>query len=97
MKRRTLLYAVAALAWANTAHGACYADYRAKTDNPLRFHYGVAKVSDGSCPSKGQAASDVERRIASDGWQLVGILSLFGDEGLNAKRRADAGGYYLRY
>lgn len=96
MKRLTLLFAVA-LCWSGAAHAACFADYRAKADNPLRFHYGVVKVSDGSCPSKGQAQSDVERRIASDGWQLVGILSLFGDEGLSAKRKADAGGYYLRY
>lgn len=97
MIKRTFLLIAILVALPFAAHAACYADYRAKQDNPLRFHYGVVKVSNGSCPSGGQVRSDVAGRIARDGWQLVGILGIFGDEGLNDKRRADAGGYYLRY
>jgi len=97
MNTRAFLLAAAIAALPTVAQGACFADYRAKADNPLRFHYGVLKVSDGGCPSRGEASADVERRIARDGWELVGILGLFGEDGLNDQRRADAGGYYLRY
>ena len=34
----------------------CYADYKAKQDNPLRLHYGVAKVT-GPAPKLRQAAN----------------------------------------
>ena len=41
------------------AEAACFADYKAKRDNPLRLHYGVVKLSDGACPSQGDAAAQM--------------------------------------
>ena len=78
------------------AQAACYADYKAKTDNPLRLHYGVAQISDGACGNRGAAAAELSPRLAAGGWTLLDIVSTFGPEGLH-ERRADAGQYYLRF
>ena len=97
MKRIALLPAVAlALALLpGIAAAACYADYKAKQDNPLRLHYGVIEVPDRACTPA--AARDViARRIGRDGWQLLTVLGTFGDEGLE-ERRESAGAYFLRY
>ena len=71
----------------------CYADYKAKQDDPLRLHYGVMQVS--SC-GKGQASKEVAQRLKGSGWILLNVMSVFGPEGLD-KRKANAGQFYLRY
>lgn len=86
--------AVAALISLGTAASAeCYADYKAKQDNPLRLHYGVMQVS--AC-DKGQARQEVSQRLSASGWTLLNVMSVFGPEGLE-KRKANAGQFYLRY
>lgn len=80
---------------ASPAGAECYADYKAKQDDPLRLQYGVAQVSDAAC-SKAAARAELEPKLAADGWTLVKVLSTFGPEGL-AERKASAGEYYLRY
>lgn len=72
----------------------CYADYKAKQDNPLRLHYGVAQIN-GAC-NAGAAKSELAPRLAAKGWTLLNILSVFGEEGL-AQRRDSAGPNYLRF
>ena len=52
------------------ATAACYADYKAKQDNPLKLHYGVIELPDVACGSAQDAAPEVSRRIAADGWTL---------------------------
>ncbi|WP_171101400.1 MULTISPECIES: hypothetical protein [unclassified Ruegeria] len=71
----------------------CYADYKAKKDNPLKLHYGVMQVS--AC-KKGQAKSEVAKRLKSNGWTLLNVMSVFGPEGLD-QRKANAGSFYLRF
>jgi len=93
------LASAAALALALSAGSAaanCYADYKAKQDNPLRLHYGVIELPDGACGSRDAAAGEISRRISRDGWKLLSVLSIFGPEGLD-QRKQDAGAYYLRY
>ncbi|WP_170427518.1 hypothetical protein [Ruegeria arenilitoris] len=86
--------AIAALISLGTAAAAeCYADYKAKQDNPLRLHYGVMQVS--AC-DKGQAQQEVSQRLSASGWTLLNVMSVFGPEGLD-KRKANAGQFYLRY
>jgi uncharacterized membrane protein len=93
---RALLAALAlSLASALPAAASCYADYKAKRENPLQLHYGVAQVSDGAC-SPEAAAGEVQSRIAADGWELLTIVSVFDDSGLDA-RRDSAGEFFLRY
>ncbi len=77
------------------ASAQCFADYKAKQDNPLRLAYGVAQVSDGNC-NPGSAANELAPRLASAGWTLLAILSTFGPEGLG-EREASAGDHFLRY
>ncbi|MEM6938921.1 MAG: hypothetical protein AAF509_02200 [Pseudomonadota bacterium] len=72
----------------------CYADYKAKQDNPLRLHYGVAEIR-GAC-TVGGAASELAPRLTAQGWTLLNVLTVFGEEGL-ASRKASAGPNYLRF
>nr|WP_257883561.1 hypothetical protein [Roseobacter insulae] len=71
----------------------CYADYKAKQDNPLRLHYGVAQISE--C-SKKTARAELSARLAAQGWTLLNIVSVFDESGL-AKRKQSAGPNYLRF
>lgn len=82
-----------ALALPSHAAG-CYADYKAKQDNPLRLHYGVAQIN-GAC-TRAAAQQQLARRLAAQGWTLLNVLSVFGDEGL-AQRKDSAGPNYLRF
>jgi hypothetical protein len=93
--KRLILTAALALAFAGPAAADCYADYKAKRDEPLKLHYGVAEVSDRNC-SPGAAKGELVPRLAADGWTLLTVLSTFGPEGLE-ERKASAGAYFLRY
>ena len=86
-----LRLAVLLLAFALPAHADCYVDYKAKMDDPLRLHYGVAEVSDCSDP-----AAELAPRLEANGWTLLAIISTFGPEGLD-ERRDSAGEYFLRF
>lgn len=96
MKHASLPLAITvALCLALPAQAAgCYADYKAKQDNPLRLHYGVAQIN-GACDAA-SAASELAPRLAAQGWTLLNILSVFDDEGL-ATRKNSAGQNYLRF
>lgn len=78
------------------AQAECYADYKAKQDNPLRLAYGVSQVSDSACGKNKAAHAELAPRLAADGWTLLKILSTFGPEGLQ-ERKASAGDFFLRY
>ncbi|ABV91770.1 conserved hypothetical protein [Dinoroseobacter shibae DFL 12 = DSM 16493] len=78
------------------AQAACYADYKAKQDDPLRLHYGVIALSDGACDDRRAASEEAARKIAAGGWTLLNIVSTFGEDGL-AERKDNAGPYYLRF
>lgn len=96
MTTRMLLLATSlAVGLAAPAGAACFADYKAKREGPLQLHYGVAELADSDC-SREAAASEIARRIARDGWELLQVMSVFGDEGLDS-RRDSAGAYFLRY
>lgn len=83
------------LLWiASTAHAACYADYKAKRDTPLRLHYGVIELY-GSC-DRASAYSEIASRLAGSGWAVLNVMSVFDESGLRA-RQANAGQYYLRF
>lgn len=76
------------------AAAGCFADYKAKQDNPLRLHYGVAQIN-GACDAA-SARAELSARLAAQGWTLLNVLSVFGDEGL-AQRKDSAGSNYLRF
>lgn len=92
---KTFLYSM--MAWGlltGAAHAACYADYKAKQDNPLRLHYGVAEVR-GDCSVR-NAESQLTGRLAGNGWELLNVLSVFDDAKLDDKKDS-AGDYFLRF
>lgn len=76
------------------AEAACYADYKAKRDNPLKLHYGVMQLS-GACNAQA-ARAEVGQRLRANGWILLNVLSVFDDSGLN-QRKASAGKFFLRF
>jgi hypothetical protein len=47
--KRIILLTLAFLAVSSAAQAACYADYKAKRDDPLRLHYGVAEIMKSQC------------------------------------------------
>lgn len=76
------------------AQAACYADYKAKQDSPLRLHYGVAEISAPcSVPS---ATRQLQSRLQEAGWTLLNVVSVFDEDGL-AERKESAGPHFLRY
>lgn len=80
------------------ASAECYADYKAKRDDPLRLHYGVIALPDPACVNTDAAGAEIARRIAVDGWKLLKVVSIFDAPGLNDEtRRESAGDYFLRY
>lgn len=85
-----LILAAAAL----PVQAACYADYKAKQDNPLRLAYGVSQIK-GACTAA-QAQSELAPALANDGWTLLTILGTFDETGLQSRKDA-AGEFYLRY
>lgn len=80
--------------WASAAQAVCYADYKAKRDDPLRLHYGVAEIA-ADC-TKSDAEAELADRLAADNWQLLNVLGVFDDAGLQ-ERKDSAGEYFLRY
>lgn len=88
---------MALLLWivAGPASAACFADYKAKMDNPLRLHYGVAEIDEAAC-SPDAAFAALAPRVAREGWELLEIMSIFDESGLDA-RRPDAGQFFLRF
>ncbi len=96
---KTLLTTMAfmlALGVSSQASAACYADYKAKKNQPLQLHYGVIQLPDNVCGSPGKISQTIQRRISVGGWRLLNVMSVFGPDGLN-KRRASAGKFFLRY
>ena len=85
-----------AAAVAAPAKAACYADYKAKRDAPLKLAYGVAELPDAGCAGAAAAAGVLAPRLAAAGWTLLSILSIFGPEGLD-ERKDSAGAFFLRY
>lgn len=96
MTTRIPIAALLAALLAVPANAECYADYKAKQDDPLRLAYGVSQISDGACGDRGAAAGELAPRLAQDGWTLLNILSTFGPEGLG-ERQDSAGQFFLRY
>lgn len=92
---RHIALAAAFAVLAGPAAAACYADYRAQKDNPFGLHYGVIEIPDNAC-STGAAEPVIARRIAAEGWELLQVISVFDESGLDA-RRSDAGAYFLRF
>ncbi len=85
-----------ALSLAGPGMAACFADYKAKRDNPLRLHYGVIELSNAACDDPGRARAEITERLAAESWDLLTVMSTFGRDGLG-QREKNAGKFFLRY
>lgn len=90
-----IIFLTLALA-ASPLRAECYADYKAKQDDPLKLAYGVSQISDAACGNTGAAGAELAPRLAAQGWTLLQILSTFGPEGLS-ERQSSAGEFFLRF
>lgn len=96
---KRILFMIAALtilAASGSAEAACYADYKAKRDNPLQLHYGVIEIPDAVCSDTAAATPEIAKILTSENWQLLRVLSVFGAAGLE-NRKESAGNFYLRF
>lgn len=96
MKTHIISMVLLALLAAAPAHAACYADYKAKKDNPLRLHYGVIELPNGVCDDPSKAEKQISQRISDAGWTLLNVLGTFDEDGLS-ERESSAGEYFLRF
>lgn len=98
MNKYLLPSAIAALtlAFAAPASAECYADYKAKRENPLKLHYGVMKIDNDPCTMSDKVQTEVAGRLSAEGWQLLQVGSVFDDSGLG-RRKKDAGQFFLRF
>lgn len=95
MMKRAHIFTFIAVMTANTASAACYVDYKAKQDDPLRLHYGVAEVVSEDCTVE-MAHDELSSRLEAESWHLLNVISVFDEAGL-AEREESAGEFYLRY
>lgn len=92
--KKTILIFAASLLLATPLQAGCYADYKAKQDDPLKLHYGVAEIS-GPC-DPAAATTELKPRLAREGWVLLNVLSVFDEVSLAGKEES-AGSYFLRF
>ncbi|SEV90378.1 hypothetical protein SAMN05444851_0219 [Aliiroseovarius sediminilitoris] len=91
-----ILLALALSAYALPSQAGCYADYKAKQDDPLRLHYGVIELSDAACNNRQVAMRQVRQSLENEGWLLLKIQSIFDESGLT-ERKESAGEFFLRF
>ena len=94
--RKIFLISLFTICYSHMANAACYADYKAKKDEPLRLHYGVSKINTGLCKNREAIKLDLDSRLQTSGWILLRLLDVFDNGGLN-ERRDSAGIYFLKY
>ena len=92
----TALSLLTIMALASPANAECYADYKAKRDNPLRLHYVVIELPNATCAIPARAKAQIADRIGQGGWQLLNVLSIFDKAGLGDKKES-AGKFFLRF
>ena len=93
---KQILFSLALAAVALPAQAGCYADYKAKQDDPLKLHYGVMELPETACENRKAAATQIRARLADQGLLLLKVQSIFDEAGL-AERKESAGAYFLRY
>lgn len=91
---RSLIFAIA-LIGPTALQAACFASYKAKRDDPLKLHFGVAEIAGDDCSVAG-ANEELGPRLKKDGWKLLSIVEIVPQEKLEEVQER-AGQYFLRY
>ncbi len=90
-----ILSALFTLTLGASAQAQCFADYKAKQDNPLRLQYGIVELPATACGSVTAARAYAAPVIARSGWTLLQIESIFERSQFRA-RSANAGAIHRR-
>lgn len=94
--RHALLPLILALLLPAAAQAQCYAEYKAKQDNPLRLHYGILALDSAACPGPAAAQRAVAQRLSGTGWTLLNVVGL-SQAPPSDQQRANAGDFFLRF
>lgn len=94
--RHALLPLILALLLPAAAQAQCYAEYKAKQDNPLRLHYGILVLDSAACPGPAAAERAVAQRLSGTGWTLLNVVGL-SQAPPSDQQRANAGDFFLRF
>ncbi|MDB4051308.1 hypothetical protein N9463_01120 [Planktomarina sp.] len=78
-----------------SAQAACYADYKAKQENPLKLHYGIMKFDSVECTAS-IVQKKVALRLSPHGWTLLNLLTV-SRKLPTTQRKENAGENFLRY
>jgi hypothetical protein len=78
-----------------SAQAACYADYKAKQENPLKLHYGIMKFDSVECTAI-IVQKKVALRLLPHGWTLLNLLTV-SRKLPTTQRKENAGENFLRY
>ena len=78
-----------------SAQAACYADYKAKQENPLKLHYGIMKFDSVECTAS-IVQKKVAHRLLPHGWTLLNLLTV-SRKLPTTQRKENAGENFLRY
>ena len=78
-----------------SAQAACYADYKAKQENPLKLHYGIMKFDSVECTAS-IVQKKVTLRLLPHGWTLLNLLTV-SRKLPTTQRKENAGENFLRY
>lgn len=85
----------ASLLFPLAGHAGCYAEYKAKRENPLKLHFGVSEILDSPCTVE-TAEAGLTSRLENDGWILLTIVAMIDETELEAVKTR-AGAFYLKY
>lgn len=80
---------------ASFAQAACYVHYKAKQEDPLKLHYGIAQVADAAC-NRDAANPILGARLTNQGWTLLNIVKV-SPQAPTQEEQANAGEYFLRF
>lgn len=93
--KHILLSSLILLGSASFAQAACFAHYKAKQEDPLKLHYGIAQIADAAC-TPDAAKSILENRLSGQGWTLLNIVKV-SPNAPTPQEQANAGEYFFRF
>ena len=93
---KILLVTLFVISYPQVLFADCYADYKSKKNEPLRLHYGIARIDTSVCKDRDAAVLDLRARLQTNGWILLKLMDFFEQEGLE-ERKENAGACFLKY
>ena len=68
---KILLVTLFVISYPQVLFADCYVDYKAKKNEPLRLHYGIARIDTSVCKDRDAAVLDLRARLQTNGWKML--------------------------